>query len=370
MSSISKKTLAACLLGTLLAGGAALSGCGSNKTEPSGGSVPASASAGASAGASASTGTKASPSPSISKNGAVQSIAFEAAEAIVTPGQTLALKLAGLNAKQEKTAIPDAKAVVFASDKPELVAVDASGAVKPGPKGITGSRAVITADYQGKKATVTVTIKYALQDTVKTVSGKNIVTNETDIAVVVNKERGLPDNYEPTDLTEPNVDFSFSGKSEKRMMRKEAAQALEKLFKQASADGIKLYGVSGYRSRATQVSVYNNNVKTQGQAEADKVSARPGFSEHQTGLAIDVSSQSAKFGLEEVFGATKEGKWLAEHAHEAGFIIRYPKGKESITGYSYEPWHIRYVGMDIAKAIYENRWTLEEYFQNAVPVNG
>lgn len=363
MSSISKKKLTVCLFGSLLAGSMALSGCGSDKAEP----APA---ASASSPASSAGATAAASPTTAGKNGSVQSIAFEAAQAVVAPGQTLQLALTGFNAKKEKTAIPDAKAIVYTSDKPDLVAVDANGNVKPGPKGVTGSQAVISADYQGKKATVDVTIKYALEDTVKTVSGKNIVTNETDIAVVVNKERGLPDSYEPTDLTEPNVDFSFSGKADKRMLRKEAAQALEKLFKQASADGIKLYGVSGYRSRATQVSVYNNNVKTQGQAEADKVSARPGFSEHQTGLAIDVSSQSAKFGLEEVFGATKEGKWLAEHAHETGFIIRYPKGKEDITGYSYEPWHIRYVGVDIAKVVYENRWTLEEYFQNAVPVNG
>lgn len=364
MSSISKKKLAACLFGSLLAGSVALSGCGSDKAEPSSSAAASSPAGSAAAPASA------SPSPAAVKNGSIQSIAFDTAQATVAPGQSLQLTITGLNAKKEKTAIPDAKAIVYTSDKPDLVAVDASGIVKPGPKGVTGSQAVVHADYQGKKATVGVTIKYALEDTVKTVSGKNIVTNETDIAVVINKERGLPDKYEPTDLTEPNVDFSFSGKSEKRMLRKEAAQALEKLFKQASADGIKLYGVSGYRSRATQVSVYNNNVKTQGQAEADKVSARPGFSEHQTGLAIDVSSQSAKFALEETFGATKEGKWLAEHAHEAGFIIRYPKGKESITGYSYEPWHIRYVGADIAKVVYENHWTLEEYFRNAVPVNG
>ncbi len=364
MSSISKKKLAVCVLGSLLAGSVVLSGCGNDKAGPSS-SAPASSPAG-----SAAAPASVSPSTATVKNGSVQSIAFDAAQATVAPGQTLPLALTGLNAKKEKTTIPDAKAIVYTSDKPELLAVDANGVVKPGPKGVTGSHAVISAEYQGKKATVGVTIKYALEDTVKTVSGKNIVTNETDIAVVVNKERGLPDTYEPTDLTEPNVDFSFSGKADKRMLRKEAAQALEKLFKQASGDGIKLYGVSGYRSRATQVSVYNNNVKTQGQAEADKVSARPGFSEHQTGLAIDVSSQSAKFALEEVFGTTKEGKWLAEHAHETGFIIRYPKGKESITGYSYEPWHIRYVGVDIAKVVYENRWTLEEYFRNAVPVNG
>jgi zinc D-Ala-D-Ala carboxypeptidase len=328
-----------------------------------------------SAAASPSTAAQASyspsaPSPAVNKGPSVEAITLGAERITLPLGQTLKLTVSGVTLKQGKQAIDDSSAVTFTSGNPEIVEVDKTGSMKTGNKGATGLSAVITAEYQGKTASTTVTIKYALEDTVKTVAGKPVVTNETDTAVLVNKQRGLPDQYAPKDLTEPKVSFSFSGKSDKRLLRKEAAQALEELFAAADKDGIKLYGVSGYRSRATQESVYNSNVKYQGQEAADKVSAKPGYSEHQTGLAIDVSSKSAKFGLEEVFGSTEEGKWLAAHAHEAGFIIRYPKGKEHITGYSYEPWHIRYVGKEMAGQIFESKWTLEEYFQDAVPVNG
>lgn len=360
MPHLTRKKLAQLLLGVAAGSAIIASGCwNSGQTEPSASPSP---------GAPSSTTSSLAPSPG--KNGPVASIAFEAKETTVPPGQTRVYPVKGLNAKQEATAIPDAASVAYISDKPDIIAVDAGGAVKPGPKGITGASAVVTASYKGKTASVKVTVKYALEDTVKTVLGQSIVTDPEDMAVVINKQRGLPDNYEPPDLVEPQVEFSFSGKNEKRLLRKEAAEALEKLFRLAKDNGIELYGVSGYRSRATQVGIYNNNVDIQGREAADRVSARPGYSEHQTGLAIDVSSKTAKLGLEEVFGATKEGRWLSEHAHEAGFIIRYPKGKEGLTGYSYEPWHIRYVGEDIAEEIYTNKWTLEEYFQDAVPVKG
>jgi D-alanyl-D-alanine carboxypeptidase len=112
---------------------------------------------------------------------------------------------------------------------------------------------------------------------------------------------------------------------------------------------------SGFRSYAYQQNLYNRYVARDGKAEADRYSARPGHSEHQTGLAMDVNSVGQSFAY------TSEGKWLAAHAHEYGFIIRYPKGKEDITGYMYEPWHIRYVGVEIAKEITEAGITFEEY---------
>jgi D-alanyl-D-alanine carboxypeptidase len=123
--------------------------------------------------------------------------------------------------------------------------------------------------------------------------------------------------------------------------------------------------VSGYRSYVTQKAIFNNNVRTQGYTQARRYSAFPGTSEHQTGLSIDVSSASAGYALEEKFGATAEGKWLQAHCAESGFIIRYPKGKEGITGYAYEPWHIRFVGVTIATEIMSQSLTLEEYFGDA-----
>ncbi|WP_434748210.1 D-alanyl-D-alanine carboxypeptidase family protein [Paenibacillus amylolyticus] len=198
-----------------------------------------------------------------------------------------------------------------------------------------------------------------------TVDSQSVVTNAQAMTVIVNKQRSLPEGYEPSDLVEPDVPFSFEGPHEKRHMRKEAAEALEKLFAGAKADGVELRAVSGYRSYKRQVSIYNNNVKTKGEEYASRVSAVPGRSEHQTGLAIDVSSPSVGNVLEEVFGKSKEGKWLDEHAAEYGFIIRYPKGQESKTGYVYEPWHIRYVGTDIAPDVVKSGLTLEDYFDEA-----
>ncbi|MDR0269218.1 M15 family metallopeptidase [Paenibacillus sp.] len=205
----------------------------------------------------------------------------------------------------------------------------------------------------------------SLQATIQEADGKEVVTNPEAMTVIVNKQRSLPDGYDPSDLVEPNVRFSFDGPHEKRHMRKEAADALEKLFAGAEADGIELRAVSGYRSYNRQKSIYDNNVRTKGEAYASRVSAVPGTSEHQTGLTIDVSSPSVKNELEEKFGDSREGKWLAEHAPDYGFVIRYPKGREDTTGYVYEPWHIRYIGTDLAPDVAKSGLTLEEYFDEA-----
>lgn len=205
--------------------------------------------------------------------------------------------------------------------------------------------------------------KAALATTVmKNEKGVQEVVNMNDVLVVVNKQRNLQPEFEPSDLTEPNIPFSFPEKSPKKLMRKEAAEALEKLFAQARQENVDILGQSAYRSYATQKATFARLTKKYGGEEkANTVSAYPGQSEHQTGLAIDITSKRMGNTLEEEFGETPEGKWLAENASKYGFIIRYPKGKESITGYSYEPWHIRYVGEKIAREITEKSLTLEEY---------
>lgn len=194
-----------------------------------------------------------------------------------------------------------------------------------------------------------------------------VVTNPESITVLVNKQQALPQNYEPQDLVYPNVPFTFKEKIDKRKMRKEAATALENLFEGAKKDGISLAGVSAYRSYATQKTLYNNYVKQDGEEKAKTYSALPGHSEHETGLAIDVSGSNGKCAAQNCFAVTKEAKWLDSHAAEYGFIIRYPDGKESITGYQYEPWHLRYVGTQLSKELAQKNLTLEEYL-NAVPV--
>ncbi|MED4070469.1 D-alanyl-D-alanine carboxypeptidase [Priestia endophytica] len=201
----------------------------------------------------------------------------------------------------------------------------------------------------------------ALSETIdQKVQGVSVISNPNSLLLVVNKKRSLPEGFVPQNLVVPNVEFSFSGEAEKKYLRQEAAEALEKLFAEGEKEGIKLYAVSGYRSYDRQITVFNQHVQEYGEVETKKVSAVPGTSEHQTGLAIDVSSQSANFLLTEQFGETEEGKWLKENAYKQGYIIRYPKGKEEETGYSYEPWHIRYVGKEHAAYLYKQGLTLEE----------
>ena len=179
--------------------------------------------------------------------------------------------------------------------------------------------------------------------------------------MLVNKKRYLEPDYKPSDLVVPNVRFSFDGEHEKKYMRKEAAEALEELFGQASKENIYIFALSGYRSYNTQKWLFENEANRIGEEAANKLTARPGESEHQTGLAMDITSQSVQFGLKEKFGETKEGKWIKDNAYKFGFIIRYAKDKEDITGYSYEPWHIRYVGRKVAEEIYNKDIALEEY---------
>lgn len=206
--------------------------------------------------------------------------------------------------------------------------------------------------------------KFLLKNTIKTIDGKSIVTNPSSLLVCVDKHRNLPFNYVPTDLVVPDIPFIYGNNHyyEKMNMRKVAAGAIQQMFQAAKHDNIKLYGVSGYRSYKTQVAVFSSNVNKYGSAEkANQVSAEPGQSEHQTGLAMDVTSAKIGDQLVQKFGQTNAGIWLASNAWKYGFIIRYQKGEQAITGYEYEPWHIRYVGKVAAKTIHQNHLTLEGY---------
>ncbi|MEK5523233.1 peptidase M15 [Heyndrickxia sporothermodurans] len=199
---------------------------------------------------------------------------------------------------------------------------------------------------------------------IKDVNGQKLIENNSNILALVNKTYSIG-NYIPNDLVRPKVLFSFGDQDiEKSYMRKEAAGALEKMFQNAKSDGIDLYASSGYRSYKRQKEVLNAEIANVGKEKAVQAVAIPGQSEHQTGLAMDITSKSVNFLLTESFEKQKEGIWLREHAHEYGFILRYPKGKEKITGYEYEPWHFRYVGKKVATIIYKNNWTLEEYFKH------
>lgn len=209
------------------------------------------------------------------------------------------------------------------------------------------------------------TLEASFFNVIQTADGKNIIQNPQNTLSLVNKIFGLPDNYIPSDLVRPNVQFSFGEeKLEKSLMREEAATALEKMFAAAREDGIELFAVSGYRSFGRQDVLFSAEVQRVGEEKAMQAVAVPGSSEHQTGLTMDISSRTNNFNLNEQFGSMKEGVWLANNAHKFGFIMRYPKGKEDITGYMYEPWHYRYIGIKAATEVFENEWTLEEYFEN------
>lgn len=184
--------------------------------------------------------------------------------------------------------------------------------------------------------------------------------------ILVNRTNSLPQNYAPFDLIPAPIPFDTPSDPEnqipeKHLLRKRAAMASKELFQACSSYGYKLYGISGYRSYSRQKEIYENSIKARGLSHTRKYIAAPGESEHQTGLALDVSIASLNFDLIEDFASSKEGKWLYHNAPLYGFIIRYPKNKESITGYSYEPWHIRYVTKPLALYLDKTHLTLEEY---------
>ena len=174
-------------------------------------------------------------------------------------------------------------------------------------------------------------------------------TNMDDgILLICNKYHNIKKDYIP-DLV--SMDGYGGGH-----LQKEAATYFKKMSDDAKKEGITIRNVSGYRGYNTQVNLYNGYVKVDGQKKADTYSARAGTSEHQTGLASDINSVSNSFEKTDAF------KWLSKNAYKYGFILRYPKGKEFITGYMYEPWHYRYVGEEVAKFIYENDITYDEYY--------
>lgn len=185
------------------------------------------------------------------------------------------------------------------------------------------------------------------------------IDDPTSIWVVSNKLRPLnPVDFAPTDLVMPQgVENEFD-----QPLREPAAKAAEELVQAAAEAGNPVRIISAYRDYATQVNLYSGYVTGDGEAAADTYSARPGHSEHQTGLVVDLDDHGDCY-LAECFGDTAAGTWLAAHAAEYGFINRYPAGKEGITGFIFEPWHYRYVGPELAQEMAETGTsTLEEFF--------
>lgn len=192
------------------------------------------------------------------------------------------------------------------------------------------------------------------------------VSDAASVWAVVNKKRPLsPKTYAPAKLVVPGIPLRTNITGDEEQVSAVMAPALEKMVAEAKAQGINLNLQSGYRSYKMQVSLYANYVDLQGQAVADTQSARPGYSEHQTGLAADLGTpDNPECDVRQCFANTAAGKWLAANAYKYGFIIRYPDGYEKITGYEYEPWHVRYVGTELAGKMHaQHIVTLEQYFK-------
>ncbi len=185
--------------------------------------------------------------------------------------------------------------------------------------------------------------------------------------VITNKHRPLtPKDYKPNDLVAPDVPLRLNASAEEMQVRREVGVALQAMFAAAKNEGLKLMVSSAFRSYDFQKGLYNRYVSQQGQAIADTQSARPGYSEHQTGLAVDLEPASRKCEVEACFADTPEGKWIAQHAHEYGFVVRYGKEQQAITGYIYEPWHVRYVGKSLAQEAHKKgNPPLETFFSLA-----
>ncbi len=194
-----------------------------------------------------------------------------------------------------------------------------------------------------------------------------LITNVNDLLVLANKANYFPKDFVPINLVNPKT--RYYGGGNRNQMRKIAADALDNLIYQASSQGINIKNVSAYRSIQYQAGLFNNYAKKHGIAAANKFSSKPQFSEHHTGLCADVSSPSMNWLLGKNYINTIEGRWLAQNAHKFGFVIRYPQNKYDIVGYTYEPWHIRYLGIPLASYLHQTNLTFEEFLALQVGKN-
>lgn len=183
--------------------------------------------------------------------------------------------------------------------------------------------------------------------------------NQNNKLILVNKYYYLEEDYVPANLEDLSNQYALNNMK----MVKEAKDAFEEMSKEAKKNGLKIIAMSTYRDYAYQTNLYNNYVKKDGKEAADTYSGRPGFSEHQTGYAVDVYNDDKSYTD---FHLTEEFKWMQENAKNYGFILRFPQGKENETGYQYESWHYRYVGLEAATYITEKNITLEEYYATVI----
>lgn len=211
--------------------------------------------------------------------------------------------------------------------------------------------------YNGKKQTLIVDVVKMYKNNIYSPVGikAKVVSNPDDITVLINKVNEIPKDYKPKDLVKV-IDSS-------QMLRKEAANAYKKFYQAAKKRNIEIYSISGYRTNKTQTLYWNNQCKVHGEEYASQYSAYPLRSEHQLGLALDISYKTSGDRLSESVEDSDIGKFIVSDGYKYGFILRYPKDKVSITNYGYEPWHIRYVGKDLALELHNKGITLDEYYK-------
>lgn len=279
------------------------------------------------------------------------------------------------------TVIPETakdKTEIWISDNTKIAIVDAKGtitAISPGTCKVN----VSSADNPAVNLTVMVNVT-AKATTVATTTVTTKTTPKATVATTKPTEQITQPEVTETQPTEPETEATTTEKEEvtptyinnilivnksyplpkdyrpdNDELTSETSNAFEKMRVDAQAEGLNLYISSGFRSYEYQAQLYQRYADRDGYEKADTYSARAGYSEHQTGLAFDLNT------IDDSFANTPEGKWVAENCWKYGFILRYPKGKEAQTGYQYEPWHLRYLGEDMAKKVYDSGLCLEEY---------
>jgi D-alanyl-D-alanine carboxypeptidase len=212
-----------------------------------------------------------------------------------------------------------------------------------------------------KASLLSITATISAQRSTEVSSGVIVTEKGDDLLVLINKHIRLPEDYEPTDLV--TIDGKVGTTTHGMRLRKEATAALKKMSKEAKKDGVNLTVLSAYRSFWNQQATFSMWVGSSGLKSAETFSARPGHSQHQLGTTVDFTSESVNLGLAENFDTSDEGQWLATNAYKFGFVISYPKNKQSITGYIYEPWHWRYIGAENAQHMIDSGLILEEYLR-------
>ena len=251
--------------------------------------------------------------------------------------------LAACTPEAPKVAAPSSRA---ASAVPSAVAVTTGPGATPEPSFVPPAHAEPSPTPSPSAA---LTLQFSL-------------TDPASPWLIVNKYRPLvPADYVPADLVRPAVAMTIAG--EAALLNGTTAAAAEAMFAAAARDGVAMVLASGYRSYATQTATYNGYVAARGQADADTASARPGYSEHQTGWAFDIADGGGVCSFQPCFADQPAAAWARTNGHRFGFVVRYPWMFHHITGYFYEPWHLRYIGVEAATDM-ANRGisTVEEYF--------